>query len=206
MTRPDLAWSYSEVSKYIQCPGQPHMDAALHVLRYLRGTCDRAISTNMSMRLQTLCGAGLILTGQLMLILDAVMMGHLIILNGGAVSWKSRLKTLCPFLPLKPNTLLLIIAARRCATRGKSFATLGLPKLPRQRSTRISSHVLPCPKILSVEIFLSTLISFAARTLRRTVGGGMILLSLPYSSLIVSCRDRRLARRSLSWFSLLIFG
>ena len=43
MTRPDLAWLYSEFSKYIQCPGQAHMDAALNVLRYLRGTYDRAI-------------------------------------------------------------------------------------------------------------------------------------------------------------------
>jgi hypothetical protein len=31
MTRPDLAWSYSELSKYVQYPGQAHMDAALHV-------------------------------------------------------------------------------------------------------------------------------------------------------------------------------
>ena len=33
MTRLDLAWSYSELSKYVQYPGQAHMDAALHVLR-----------------------------------------------------------------------------------------------------------------------------------------------------------------------------
>ena len=131
------------------------------------------------------------------------MMGYLIIiLNGGAVSWNPHLKTLRPFLPLKPSTLLLVIAARRCTTCGKSFATLGLPKLPLHRSTRISSHVLCChPKILSVESFFSTLISFASRTLRRTVGGGMIPLTRSYSSLFVSCRNRR----SLLWCSLLIF-
>jgi hypothetical protein len=33
MTRPDLTWSYSELSKYVQYPGQAHMDAALHGLR-----------------------------------------------------------------------------------------------------------------------------------------------------------------------------
>jgi hypothetical protein len=43
MTRPDLAWSYSEPSKDVQYPGQAHMDAALHVLLYLRGTYDQAI-------------------------------------------------------------------------------------------------------------------------------------------------------------------
>jgi hypothetical protein len=43
MTRPDLAWSYSELSKYVQYPGQAHMDAALHALHYLRGTYDQVI-------------------------------------------------------------------------------------------------------------------------------------------------------------------
>jgi hypothetical protein len=43
MTRPDLAWSYSELSKYVQNPGKAHMDAAHHVLRYLRATYNQAI-------------------------------------------------------------------------------------------------------------------------------------------------------------------
>ena len=32
MTHPDLAWSYSELSKYVQFPGIAHMQAAEHVL------------------------------------------------------------------------------------------------------------------------------------------------------------------------------
>ena len=32
MTRPDLAWSYSELSKYVQFPGIAHIEAAEHVL------------------------------------------------------------------------------------------------------------------------------------------------------------------------------
>ena len=35
MTRPDLAWAYSELSKYVQFPGKPHKLAAEHVLRHL---------------------------------------------------------------------------------------------------------------------------------------------------------------------------
>ena len=37
MTRPDLAWSYSELSKYVQLSNITHMEAAEHVQRYL---CD----------------------------------------------------------------------------------------------------------------------------------------------------------------------
>jgi len=36
MTRPDLALSYSELSKYLQFPGQSHMEAAENELRYLQ--------------------------------------------------------------------------------------------------------------------------------------------------------------------------
>ena len=38
MTRPDLAWEYSELSKHVQFPGKNHILAAEHVLSYLRGT------------------------------------------------------------------------------------------------------------------------------------------------------------------------
>ena len=38
LTRPDLAWSYSEVSKYVQVPRQSRMEAAEYVLRYRRAT------------------------------------------------------------------------------------------------------------------------------------------------------------------------
>ena len=44
MTRPDLAWSYSELSKYVQFPGIAHMEAAEHVLQYLRDTWNESIT------------------------------------------------------------------------------------------------------------------------------------------------------------------
>ncbi len=42
-TRPDLAFAYSEQSKYVQRPGKAHMAAAEHTLRYLRGTLDKSL-------------------------------------------------------------------------------------------------------------------------------------------------------------------
>jgi len=44
MTRPDLAWPYSELRKYVQFPGIAHMEAAEHVLRYLRDTWNESIT------------------------------------------------------------------------------------------------------------------------------------------------------------------
>ena len=44
MTRPDLAYSYAELSKFCQCPGLVHLQAAERVLQYLRGTYDQGIT------------------------------------------------------------------------------------------------------------------------------------------------------------------
>ena len=38
MTRPDLGYYVSVLSRFLANPGQTHMDAAMHVLRYLQGT------------------------------------------------------------------------------------------------------------------------------------------------------------------------
>ena len=43
MTRSDLVFDYSELSKYVQRPDKTHMTATEHTLRYLRGTFDKSL-------------------------------------------------------------------------------------------------------------------------------------------------------------------
>jgi len=38
MTRPDLAFAYSQLSKFVQYPGVIHLEATERVLQYLRTT------------------------------------------------------------------------------------------------------------------------------------------------------------------------
>ncbi len=38
MTRPDLAFAYSQLSKFVPAPGPVHLAAAERALAYLRGT------------------------------------------------------------------------------------------------------------------------------------------------------------------------
>jgi len=49
MTRPNLAWSYSEVSKYVQFLGIAHMEAGEHVQRYLRDTWNESLGMSPSL-------------------------------------------------------------------------------------------------------------------------------------------------------------
>ena len=44
MTRPDSAFSYSQLSKFVQYPGMVHLEAAERVLQYVRATYDQGIS------------------------------------------------------------------------------------------------------------------------------------------------------------------
>ncbi len=43
MTRPDLAFAYSQLSKFVQYPGVVHLQAVERVLKYARGTYDQGI-------------------------------------------------------------------------------------------------------------------------------------------------------------------
>ena len=44
MTRPDLDFSYSQLSKFVQYPGKAHMEDAERVLQYVRATYDQGIA------------------------------------------------------------------------------------------------------------------------------------------------------------------
>ena len=44
MTRPDLAFAYSQLSKFVQYPGVVHLQAAEPVLQCVRGTYDQGLT------------------------------------------------------------------------------------------------------------------------------------------------------------------
>jgi hypothetical protein len=91
MTRPDLAWAYSQLSSFVQCPGEVHMAAAMHVLAYLRGTYDRCLTYSKppGTRLNTLWGW---VDSDWAADQDTRRShtGYVLMLNGGAISWRSR--------------------------------------------------------------------------------------------------------------------
>jgi hypothetical protein len=44
MTRPDLAFSFSQLSMFLQYPGDAHLAAAYRVLAYVKGTLNQGLS------------------------------------------------------------------------------------------------------------------------------------------------------------------
>jgi hypothetical protein len=90
MTRPDLAWSYFELSKYVQNPGKAHMDAAHLVLRYLRATYDQAIVYERNDNLANTISGWVDSDWAADLDSRRSHTGYVLILSGAAVFWKSR--------------------------------------------------------------------------------------------------------------------
>ena len=90
MTIPDLAFAYSQLSKFVQYPGIVHLEAAERVLQYVRATYDQGI---------TYCDPGTVMLNKLSGWVDSdfasdvdtrkSMTGYLMSLNGGPISWKS---------------------------------------------------------------------------------------------------------------------
>jgi hypothetical protein len=90
MTRPDLAFAYSELIKYVQRPDKAHMAAAEHTLRYLRATFDKSLRFSRDCPIvDTPWGC-----------VESDWAGdtdthrshttYIIMMNGGPISWKSR--------------------------------------------------------------------------------------------------------------------
>ena len=93
-TRPDISY-LSELSKFVQCPGQKHMDAAEYCLKCLTGTVDLCIHYGRTKdgkiggrELNRLWGWA---DADFAADLDTRRShtGYVIMMNGGPISWKS---------------------------------------------------------------------------------------------------------------------
>jgi hypothetical protein len=90
MTRPDLAFSYSQLSKFGQYPGTVHLEAADRVLQYVRATYDQDISYyDLGPDKRNKLGGWVDSDFASDIDSRTSMTGYLMSLNGGPISWKS---------------------------------------------------------------------------------------------------------------------
>ncbi|KAL9231947.1 hypothetical protein vseg_007105 [Gypsophila vaccaria] len=59
LTRPDISYAVQHLSQYMSSPREPHLQAAVHVIRYLKGTSDAALlyPADNELILQSFCDA-----------------------------------------------------------------------------------------------------------------------------------------------------
>ena len=87
-TRPDISQAVGALARYMAKPTMAHWQAAKGVLRYLAGTADYGIVFTGGTGLETYCDADY--AGDIDSRRSTT--GYVFILNGGAISWSSRLQ------------------------------------------------------------------------------------------------------------------
>jgi hypothetical protein len=90
MTRPDLAFSFSQLSKFLQCPGDAHLAAAYRVFAYVMGTLNQGLSYHDPGVEKRNALSGWV-DSDFASDIDTrkSVTSYLMVLNGGPVSWKA---------------------------------------------------------------------------------------------------------------------
>jgi hypothetical protein len=90
MTRPDLAFSFSQINKFLQYPGEAHLAASYRVLACVKGTLNQGLSWH-----DPGAGSRNKLSGWVdndfasHIDTRKSVTGYLMVLNGGPISWKA---------------------------------------------------------------------------------------------------------------------
>ncbi|KAL2232573.1 UNVERIFIED_CONTAM: Retrovirus-related Pol polyprotein from transposon RE1 [Sesamum indicum] len=90
-TRPDIYHATQQLSQFMQSPCQDHWEAALHLIKYLKGTLHRGLhfNSNNNFNLEAYCDADWATCKETRKSLT----GYCIFLGGSLISWKTKKQT-----------------------------------------------------------------------------------------------------------------
>jgi len=88
ITRPDISLAVQHLSQFLQHPHVPHYEAALHVLRYLKGTPNKGLyySKDNNLQLEAYCDTD---WGDCRMTAGSLS-GYCVFLGSSLVSWKTK--------------------------------------------------------------------------------------------------------------------
>lgn len=125
VTRPDLAYTLSLLSRFSSAPTSQHLKAAGHTLRYLRNTADLAIQYGSTSSAPAPSPVGFTDSDFAGDIDDRKSTsGYLFMLGGGAITWRSRKQPLVAFSTVEAEYIGASDAAKEAIWMRSFFAQL----------------------------------------------------------------------------------
>jgi Reverse transcriptase (RNA-dependent DNA polymerase) len=125
-TRPDISQAVGALARYMSAPKKEHWDAALSLLRYVRGTTAFGICFGDGLGLQGYCDADY--AGDVDTRRSTT--GYVFVLNGGAVSWSSRFQPTVAVSTAEAEYMAAASAVKEALWLRKLFAAFGMDVTP----------------------------------------------------------------------------
>jgi hypothetical protein len=125
-TRPDISQAVGALARFVSAPQKEHWDAARALLRYVRGTSSFGIWYGFKRGLHGWCDADY--AGDLVTRRSTT--GFVFTLNGGAVSWSSRLQPTVAVSTAEAEYMSAASAAKEALWLRKMFASFGVDVTP----------------------------------------------------------------------------
>ena len=123
-TRPDIAQAVGALARYMSAPTTAHWTAVKHILRYLAGTATYGLNYGpATFKLSAYCDASY--AGCLDTRRSTT--GYVFILNGGAITWTSRLQPTVAVSTTEAEYMAAAAATKEALWLRKLFADLRLP-------------------------------------------------------------------------------
>lgn len=88
MTRPDISYVVQQLSQFVSAPKEPHMQAALHLLRYLKGTVSMGLFYPVQLQLKVTGFSDAYWASCLMT--RRSLTGYCIFLGHSLISWQTK--------------------------------------------------------------------------------------------------------------------
>lgn len=136
-TRPDIAFAMSVLSRFVSNPGEQHWNAALHVLRYLRGTPDHGLHYGRPSSPIGEMNAEILqaLENGTFGYVDAdwatdpetskSISGQVFVMNGSAISWRSKQQSIIATSTCHAEYIAACEAARECVWLREMLSEMG---------------------------------------------------------------------------------
>jgi hypothetical protein len=129
-SRPDIASAVSKLSQFNSAPTATHLTAALHVLRYLKGTRDlclvykRQPSINIDVVGYSDADWGSDANDRISFT------GYAFVVNGGLVTWPSHKQTTVTISTMQSQYMALSEASQEAVARAQFFEELNIRSMP----------------------------------------------------------------------------